>query len=112
MSLLSDCLTSLLKLIYPGVAFDIAGLCRLLLPILIAFAVSLAVYLVLKLLPGARRYAYTAVAAALIALIAAVMYFPVSLSQAGDFAADQIEQRLSQMQDSAQDGVTDADSAQ
>ncbi len=112
MSLLSDCLTSLLKLIYPGVAFDIAGLCRLLLPILIVFAVSLAVYLVLKLLPSARRYAYTAVAAALIALIAAVMYFPVSLSQAGDFAADQIEQRLSQMQDSAQDGVTDADSAQ
>ena len=44
MSLLSDCLTSLLKLIYPSVAFDIAGLCRLLLPILIAFAVSLAVY--------------------------------------------------------------------
>ena len=81
MSLLSDGLTGLLKQIYPGVAFDAAGLSRLLLPILIA-------------------------------LIAAVTYFPVSLSQAGDFAADQIEQRLPQTQDSMQDGVTDADSAQ
>lgn len=83
-----------LNAVYPNIVFDAQGLTSLLLPCLLIVLVSLAVTLLLKLNANARRFAYVAVVIAMIVMIAASSFFPVTLKQAGDFAAEQIHQRI------------------
>ncbi len=82
----ADMLSSLLNTIYPNVVFDTPGIARMLAPCLLALAAALVIYLLMKIIPRLRRFAYIPVAAVLIALIAFSAFLPVTRSRAGDAA--------------------------
>ncbi len=94
MDKLNELMAGILGAIYPQIVFDAQGLTALLLPCLLAVLAGLAVTILLKFNANARRFAYVAVVVAMIVMIAASAFFPVTLKQAGDFAAEQIRQRI------------------
>lgn len=86
-----DILIWILNALYPGAEFDTAGLAGLLTSCLIVMAAAVLVYLLLKCFPDIRQFAHVAAALALTALIAASAFFPKALVQAGDYAAEWLE---------------------
>ena len=94
MDMFIDLLSNVLNGIYPDIAFDFSGLSRMLLPCLIVILICVIIGLVLKLFPGIRRYSYVPLVAALIVLIVASSFFPATLMQTGDEAANIIEQQF------------------
>lgn len=94
-----DALSNVLNGFYPEVVFDYSGLSRMLLPCLIVILAAIAIGLVVKLFADIRRYSYVPVIAALIVLIAVCSFFPATLMQTGDHAANIIEQQLAPEQD-------------
>lgn len=88
---LSSLLARILTAVYPSVTMDTQGLANILLPCLIIAAIGLVITLIMKILPGVRRYAYVVLAVVFIGLIATSAFFPVTLAHAGQFAADQIQ---------------------
>ena len=103
MDKLYELMAGILGVIYPKIVFDAQGLTTLLLPCLLITLAGLAVTLLLKLNANARRFAYAAVVIAMIAMIAASAFFPVTLKHAGDFAAEQIHQRIDVQETEAPD---------
>lgn len=95
MNQLSELLADVLKTFYPNVVFDTEGLTYLLLPCLGVVLISLIISLFMRLYRGARRFAYLPVTIAVIVMIALTAFFPSSLMQAGEYAANQIQQTFS-----------------
>ena len=87
-----DMLSRTLNLIYPGAEFDTAGLAGIVTSCLIVLAAAAVVFLLLKCFPDIRRFAHVAMVVALTLLIAASAFCPATLVQAGDYAADWLEQ--------------------
>lgn len=90
--IVSNWLERILHVFYPGIMFDAAGLTNLLLPCLAIVFISLIVSILIKLNARARRFAYLPVIIALIVTITLSSFFPVSLTQAGQYAVQQIHQ--------------------
>ena len=91
---LSALLARILTAVYPSVTMDAQGLANILLPCLIIAVIGLVITLIMKILPGVRRYTYVALAVVFIALITASSFFPVTLAHAGQFAAGQIQEQI------------------
>ena len=61
--------------------------------VLLVCLLGLVISLLMKPATGSRRYSHVPVLLALIAMIAASAYFPVTLVNAGSFAVDQIREQ-------------------
>ena len=89
---LNGLMAGALNVIYPQIVFDAQGLTALLLPCLLAVLAGLIIMLLMKLNTNTRRFAYMPAVIAMIVMIAASSFFPVTLKQAGDFTMQQLQQ--------------------